>query len=255
MAKETKLNPYWLAGISAALLTAGWLMKSFPVFLLVGYAPLFALTDRISDKKPFWNQFEFILFALALSIFAANIFATESLLASVTQGIILTLSFIAFGFARQALGNRTVIFTIIFFWLAFEYVFLISPWRETFVYLADGFILQPQWLTFTQHTGYLGISLWILVCNVLVYTSYFKTGKFSWGWASTAGSAMVLPILLVVIKDWEPITRAMMINQYTTQEIEKTIYTSRGEWIARTGAWVSVLILLLSLVKNKTGKK
>jgi hypothetical protein len=221
----------------------------------VGYAPLFALMDRVSEKKPFWNQFEFILFTLSVSLFAANLFNTNLLFISITQAIILTLPFIVYGFARQALGERTIKFTVIFLWLAAEYLFLKSPWNESLVYLADGFMLHTQWLTFTQHSGFLGISLWILICNLLTYQSFFKKGTFDIPWIVAFVVCMIAPPLLAISMKWEPITRSTMLSLYQNTSVENAVYATRGEWIARTAAWISVLVILLSIVKNKTGKK
>src|SRR6478735_10790166 len=101
MAKENKLSPFILFLIATFLLTAGWLMKSFPILIFAGFAPLFALTDQIKKEEVFWESFEWILLALCISFFAAHLFSMTSLPSVFVQGIAFTLSFIAYNFAKQ----------------------------------------------------------------------------------------------------------------------------------------------------------
>src|SRR6186713_2679064 len=124
MAKENKLNPFILFLIATLLLTASWLMKSFPIFIFAGFAPLFALTDQIKKEEVFWESFEWILMALCISFFAAHFFSIHQLTAVFIQAIAFTLSFIAYKFAKQNLGDRLGKLPILFFWLGLEYIFL-----------------------------------------------------------------------------------------------------------------------------------
>lgn len=253
--KDHNLNPYVLAGSAIFLLVCGWLMKSFPFLLLVAYAPLFGLTDRLSDKKPFWNQFEFILIALSLAYFSAFLFSTEKIAVSIVLGIAFTLPWIAFGFAHQALGNRTTKILIIFFWISVEYMLLKTPWRADIPYLADGFILQAKWMSFSNHTGWLGVSVWVLSCNLLAYLAIIKGKGLNWTFFVFFVLAVTFPFAYQLLKDETPLTRELMIQLYHHQPIDNSVYQNRGEWLGRTAAWVSALVILLSLVKNKIGKK
>lgn len=253
--KETSINPYLLTGSAIFLLVCGWIMGSFPFLLLVAYAPLFGLTDRLSDKKPFWNQFEFILIALSLAFFSVFLFATEKIAVSILLGIVFTLPWIAFGFSHQALGNRTTKILIIFFWISLEYILLKTPWRAEIPYLADGFLLQAKWMSFSRHTGWLGVSVWVLTCNILAYLAIIKGKALNWTFLILFVLAVAFPFVYQLLRDETPITRELMIILYQHQSITDSIYQSRGEWLGRTAAWVSALVILLSLVKNKTGKK
>ena len=257
MAKKTnsQLNPLLLAAIALFLLVGGWLMKSLPIFLLVGYAPLFALTDSLNNKKPFWNQFEYILVVLGASFFAAHFFAGDQLVLSIIQSIIMTLPFVAYGFVYQALGNKTIKFTILFFWLALEYALLKSPWRENWVFLADGISLFSSLFTFTQHTGYLSISVWLLVGNLFVYEMYFKENAFKVAYLIAFIIWAGIPIGLKIGQSWQPLVHNDMMNLYAGTLTDNLMYNERGEWLGRTAAWISVLIVVLSLVKNQIRKK
>lgn len=257
MAKKTnsQLNPLLLAAIALLLLVGGWLMKSLPIFLLFGYAPLFALTDSLDNKKPFWNQFEYILVVLGVSFFAAHIFYTDQLVISIIQAILMTLPFVAYGFVYQALGKNTIKFTIVFFWLALEYALLKTPWRENWIFLADGMSLYTSWFSFTYHTGYLSIGAWILIGNLFLYEMFWKENTFKVTYAIAFGIWSAAPIALKLLQSWEPISSNQMFDLYGGGTTNNIKYNERGEWMGRTAAWISVLVLILSMVKNQIRKK
>jgi len=258
MAKKSNLlqNPWVLFAIATLLLSAGWLMKTFPILIFVGFAPLFAITDQAKDHKSPWNRFELILLSLSVSLFAAQLFNTQQLVFVLAQAILFTLTFVGYSFAYQSLGSRIGKFTIIFFWLGTEYILLKLPWSAQTLFLADALQLQSPWLTWSYHVGYLGASLWVLVVNLMFYLAFFQKKEFN-GYYMAAGIALVVvPILFSYQSATLAISRNDMIALYTNRasEVSET-YVKQGELIARTATWISVLILLLSLVKNQTRKK
>jgi apolipoprotein N-acyltransferase len=257
MAKKNNLfhSPWVLFTIATLLLSAGWLMKTFPVFIFVGFAPLFAITDQAKDHKSPWNRFELILMSLTISLFAAQLFDTQLLVFVLAQAILFTLTFVGYSFAYQSLGNRLGKFTIIFFWLAAEYILLKLPWSEQTLFLADALQLQASWLKWTYHVGYLGASLWILVINLIFYLSFFQKKEFNGYYFAAGVTLVILPIFFSYQTEATGINRSEMIVLYTQGSSESEKYFKQGELIARTAAWISVLIILLSLVKNQTRKK
>jgi hypothetical protein len=256
MAKENKaLSPLILFLISTVMLTGGWLMKAFPVFLFAGFAPLFAITDPIKKENFFWQSFEWILIALSISFFAGHFFNHNFFINAIVQAIIVTIAFVCFGFARQNLGDRLGKLPILFFLLAIEYVFLKINWPSNSLFLADAFSLKPQWLKWTIHTGYLGISFWILLCNLILYYAFFN-GKLNGLLLILFFICVIGPITFSYVKEGSTISREDMMALYQRDSTELPLtYIARGEFIPRTAAWVSVLILLFAVVKNKTKKK
>jgi apolipoprotein N-acyltransferase len=258
MAKENNgpLSPLILFVIACVLLTGGWLMKSFPVFLFAGFAPLIAITDHVKKEDLFWDSFEWILIALTLSFFAAHFFDFSFFVNALIQAIVFTVGFVCFSYARQNLGDRLGKLPIIFFWLALEYVFLKIHWPSDSLFLADAFALKTSWLQWTIHTGYLGASFWILLCNLILYYSVFKNRKINWLALTIFFVCLTGPIILSFVKGGALITREDMFALYYQENPQvPLVYMARGEFIPRTAAWISVLILLFAVVKNKTKKK
>lgn len=260
MAKKnstTFINVWILFAASTFLLSAGWLMKSFPLLIFIGIAPLFAISDAAKDKETPWNHLELILLSLALSLFCASVFDTTQIILALAQAILLTLAFAGYTFSYQNLGSRLGKFTIISFWLGLEYLLLKLPWRNDFYFLADALELQKTWWKWNADLGYLSISIWILVVNLIFYLAFLKSSSINWFLVVFAVVLVAGPIVYsVYYLDIPGINRDQMIMLYSnaSDAIPET-YKNRGELITRTAAWLSVLIILLAVVKNKIKKK
>ena len=265
MAKESKrklsakssydLGPWLLFFIAATLLSIGWLMKSFPILIFVAFAPLFAIADKSHSEDKFWNYAELILIALVISLLAGHVFQVDYLISSMIQAIGYTLAFVGYGFVHQSLGSKAGKFTIIIFWMAIEYVFLKLQWPAHSLFLADAVQLKTEWLNWTFHTGYLGTSLWILIANLFFYLAILKEGKLNWIWLIVFSILLIGPIVFSYATELSAISRENMMNLYSNSSTQlETVYTKRGEFISRTAAWVSILIIIFALVKNKIQK-
>jgi apolipoprotein N-acyltransferase len=257
MAKKnnTAIAPWILFLISAALLSGGWLMKPFPLLIFFGFAPLFAIVDQVKQDDNFWTNIEFILLALLASFFAAQHFDSNLIVIAMVQTIVFSFAYLGYAFAHQNLGERLGKFTILFFWLGLEYIALKLPWRSNFIFLSDVFELHASWTRWTIFTGYIGITLWILVVNLLVYLSILKSG-FNLYWLVSAGIILIAPIVYsyyFLLHDG--INHQQMISLYQGASGATSNYAKQGELVSRTGAWISVVILLLSFVKTQTKKK
>jgi apolipoprotein N-acyltransferase len=260
MAKKNNtafINVWVLFTAATLLLSAGWLMKPFPVLIFIGIAPLFAISDVAKDKETPWNHLELILLSLAISLFCASVFDTTHLILVLTQAILLTLAFAGYTFSYQSLGNKLGKFTIIFFWLGLEYLMLKLPWRSDFYFLADALELQPSWWKWNADLGYLGISIWVLVVNLIFYLAFLKSSSINWFLVALAVILAAGPVIYSIFYVEAPgLNRVQMIALYSNDaEVVSENYKNRGELITRTAAWVSVLIILLAIVKNKIKKK
>lgn len=267
MAKERKrkssstssgfvLGPWLLFFIATALMITSWLMKSFPILIFVALSPLFAIADKSNREDKFWNYTELILIAFAISLLAGHNFQFNYLISSLIQAIGLTLAFVGYGFVHQSVGPKAGKFTIIIFWLAIEYVFLKLQWPSNTLFLADAVQLKTGWLNWTFHTGYLGSSLWILFSNFLFYMSIFKEGKIKPAWLIIFLAILIAPVVFSFTSELTAINRENMMTLYSNSSTDLVpVYLKRGEFIPRTAAWVSVLIIIFALVKSKTQKK
>ncbi len=254
MAKKSNPSPVVLFIASGLLLTGGWLMASFPIFIFFAWAPLFALTDRATDTSAVWEKMEWVLLSLIVSFAAAHAFDLSAIASSMLYAILFTMSFIGHVWVRQTLGKRAGKITIILFWLTLEYMLLkIRPGESSFV--ADCVRLQPAWVRWNIHTGYLGATFWILITNLLVYETFLSVKPFQWFWIALTLFFFLGPMAYSYSMDSGPITRAAMVNLYSGKSsVEDVTYLARGEFMVRTATWLSTLILLFTFVKSQTSK-
>jgi Isoprenylcysteine carboxyl methyltransferase (ICMT) family len=192
-----------------------------------------------------------------VGLLAAHAFNFSTIIPVLFQAIVFTLAFVGYAFAYKSLGPRLGKFTVIFFWLGLEYLALKLPWNTKVIYLADSLLLKPDWYNWTVHTGYLGITLWILIANLLFYRALFHTTGFNIYFFMGAILFVGLPILHSFQTETGVITYSHMMQLYGfgAKGALPEKYIQQGELVARTAAWVSVLIILLSFVKNYTRKK
>jgi hypothetical protein len=247
-----RLNPYFLFLLAGLLLTAAALMRPAPILVFAALAPLIAITDQAKSETA-WHRLELILLALAAGFWALSRSYTHSLVATLCYAILCTLVVGLFVFTSQTLGNRAGKLVLVLLWLAAEYLFLVLPVGDG-LFLADFLALQQNWTRWTSHSGYLGASLWVLVANLAAYEGLFKKGiKIFWlvAWLMLVAG----PIALSYMMEADALSREAMINLYRSDQPVVGMYAQRGEWIARTCAWVSALVLLYAAVKNKTKKK
>lgn len=254
MAKENNQPAWVLFIISALLLIGGWFFSSFPILIFFGFAPLFALTDRADHTSGIWEKVEWILFALVVSFFAASAFDVSRIVSSMVYAILFTLPFVGHVWVRHVLGRRAGKITIILLWLTLEYLFLkLYPTRS--IYLADALLQKTGWTSWNRDTGYLGASLWVLMVNLLVYHTVFSKTALTWYWIVLAIVALVAPIIYAYTQP-QDLTRADMLNLYTsTNPSGNVTYLARGEFVVRTAAWISTLIVLFTIVKDRTARK
>jgi len=251
--QKSKPNVYLLFAIGTSLLVAAWLMRSFPLLIFAGLAPLFAISDHAEEDR-IWNKLELVGVALAISLWAAHIFNTDFLIQSLIQCIALTLTFVTYTFARQNLGTRLGKLPLVLFWLALEYLFPKLRLHKEVSFLADSLVLKTDWYRWTIHTGYLGVSCWVLLTNLLFYHAIFQRGV-QIPYLVLFCLAIAAPIVYSYTLDEQGIGRLAMESLYANSEASTVVYAERGEWIVRTATWVSGLIILFTIVKSNTRKK
>ena len=251
----------WVLLIAGAvLISGGWLMKPFPIFMFLGLAPFFAILDyTIETARPsgrlenFWENSEMILIGLVVFFLAAFQFDTSLIIKVLGLAILFTLPFLGFTFVHESLGPRTGKFIIIFFWLGIEYLLLKLQWPKQMVYLADSLQIVADWFRWNNETGFLGVSFWILFANWIFYAGTLRNGI---NWYLIVLGVMVVagPIIYSLSLNVKPILRADMIELYKSNSVSIKAYEEKGELVARTCAWLSVLILLFAFVKSKISK-
>ena len=120
MAKKNSISLGYLFAGGTLLFSLAWLMPSFPLLALIGFAPFIAIAVNNRKEKSMWSSLELVLLGLSISLFAGTFFDFAELTYVVIQAILFTLSFLGYTFVRKSLGSGVSIITLPLFWLSIE---------------------------------------------------------------------------------------------------------------------------------------
>lgn len=248
--QQWKYKP-WFLFFSGILLMTGAVFQILPVFCFVALVPLFALVDL-----PWKPRDVYICLGLGMAGMLFTIFLRDSgpLVALAFYMFLLGTLLSAYITAQRLTQNRLNKFSLIILWMGAEFVVLTFFAHGNPPFLAD-LSDNPTWTRWNTYTGYLGVSFWILAVNLLVYQAAFGTGRAA-GYLFTfiALLSVALPVVYSLNITHLAFTKADALDFYRGNDPLNAHYSGRGELISRTGAWVSVLIIIFTLIRMKTKK-
>jgi apolipoprotein N-acyltransferase len=248
-------NPVRLFIIAQTLLLISFATREFPVGIFIAFAPLFALTDHPSALKD-----SYLPFVVAMAtVFALYFAMQQSMQLSGVLSWLIYFSALAATFAIYILlqkwtGNRLNKFGLIIFILGIEYIMLKLMTAGNPVFLADFLRFKTTWTRWNIFTGYTGGTLWILLSNLLCYQAVFKERQINWILCGLTVLMIVVPIIASLNLSYHPVTKADVVAYYLGDGNYNRSYGDRGEFISRTGAWVSLLIIIFTVIKGLTKK-
>ncbi|WP_276367224.1 hypothetical protein [Chryseolinea sp. H1M3-3] len=248
-------NPARLFIIAQTLLLISFVWREFPVFVFIAFAPMYALTDHPSALK--YSYLPFIVAIGTAFIFYYTMqqsMQQSSVLSWIIYFALLATLFTVYILLQRWTNNRLNKFTLLIFILGMEYMLLKLMTDPNPVFLADLLRYKHTWIRWNIFTGYTGASLWILLTNLLFYQALFKQEKINWMLCFSACMIILLPILFSISQTSTALTKGDVLDFYTSGSNYNSIYLQRGELISRTGAWVSLLIIIFTLIKGLTKK-
>lgn len=237
------------------LMLLAFAFRDFPIFIFFAIAPLFALVDNPTGIKDLYLPFVVAIGTALVFYFTMQESMQPSSLLS--WGVYFCLMAVVFAFYvvlkrwRPATLNK---FALIIFILGMEYGFLKLADDLNPVFLADLLQNKPTWTRWNIMTGYAGSTLWILVVNLVVYEALFVQRKINLILFIVAAVAILFPILYSVNMEGVALAKLDVIGLYRGNVTDRSVYSERGELLSRTGAWVSALIIIFTLVKGLTKK-
>ncbi len=248
--QQWKNKPSFLFFSGILLITAS-VFKILPVFCFVALVPIFALLDF-----PWKPRDVYICLGLGMAGMLLTILLRGDglLVAPAFYLFLLGTLLSAYITAQRLTQNRLNKFSLIILWMGAEFVALAVFAHDNPPFLAD-LSDNPTWIRWNTYTGYLGASFWILAVNLLVYQAAFGTGRAA-GYLFTfiALLSVALPVVYSLNITHLAFTKADALDFYRGNDPLNAHYSGRGELISRTGAWVSVLIIIFTLIRMKTKK-
>lgn len=152
-------------------------MASSPL-LFVALLPLLYIEQYIAlsyDRAVRWQVFKFsfvgiFTWNLLTTWWVANSSMTAGIVALIANSLLLCIPWVLFHDTKHRLGQVWGYTSLVFYWLAFEYVHLRWDFSWTWLNLGNGFASTPALIQWYDVTGYSGGSLWILVVNILAFS-------------------------------------------------------------------------------------
>lgn len=242
---------YKLAIFAIAFLSVSKVTSYTSPLIFIGLAPLFGIYDLY--KKNEISVFKFILLvSLTLILgFCAWQFLDgqidfDTLSQSLFHGILMSSAFVIFWFTDKYAKNKIGFFTVIIYWLAFEYCSLNISHISSQLILSDVLADWGSLISWSEQTGWLGVSLWIVTGNILFYYVLFKgnaifQGKFRW-------LSLIYTILFLSIP---------FLYGYWKGPTDTVISGSINpdlEYLGRTALWVTTLLISYGFVKSQVNK-
>ncbi len=178
-------NALLLSLASAVLLSAGWLgMSGLP--LLVALVPLLVLSGRYdASRRAFWKMAGWTALALGLWSgattwwiwYAAPIGAILSVLITV---VLFGGMFMLYHYVDKRATKALSYTLLIAGWIACEYLYTVGEVSFPWLTLGNGFANDVKAVQWYDATGVFGGSLWVLLCNVLVYRAVVARRATTW---------------------------------------------------------------------------
>ncbi len=208
------------------MLWAAWPPLPFTVLVFAGFVPLLIAEKMISESFTSYTGLR-VWISLYLGLLVWNLLTTwwvsnASLLggifANMANPILMTVPFMLARYTRKQFGNRIGYVSLLFYWMSFEFIHL--RWELTWPWLSLGnvFALQHTWIQWYEYTGVFGGTLWIWICNFLIffilYDRIFAEGKNT-GMHTSLFNKYLPHISLLMIITIPILLSELMYNNYS----------------------------------------
>ena len=248
--QKIKSSPTSLLMIAAVLLFLAVLVHE--LFIFVAIAPVFALLDIKIEVKSTYAFFSG-LFPMAAIVFLMREISPAT--GIVFYAIVVMVILIFYQLMQQLTQNRLNKFSLVILLIGIEYLLLKLSLGNWITFFADAIQENTDWIRWNIYTGYLGSSAWILLVNLLFYQTFFRKEPVSWFLLILALLSILLPVLYSFDLTNNALTKMQVIRFYRGDENGIPFpYLSYGELISRTGAWLSILIIIFTFVRAQTKK-
>lgn len=176
------MNLWLLTLLGGILLWLGWPVLPFPFLLFVGFVPLLFIEDYISRNSEVYNGKHFFLYTYVTFLFwntattwwvyyASPVGAVFMILAN---ALLMSIPLLLFRFTKKGAGPGWGYFSLVLYWISFEYIHLNWDISWPWLTLGNGFSTFPEWIQWYEFTGVFGGTLWIWIVNILFFFALNK---------------------------------------------------------------------------------
>lgn len=161
--------------LSALLLFLAWPVFGYSCFIFIAFVPLFFIEENVSAshqkssglKILGYSYLSFLIWNLLTTWWIYNASGGGAAMAILANSLLMALVFTTFHSVKKR--TNTGYFSLICFWLAFEYLHLNWDLSWPWLTLGNVFSLNYRWVQWYEYTGALGGSLWVVCANILAF--------------------------------------------------------------------------------------
>lgn len=196
-----KLFYYILPGL---LLSASWLHDYTFFFIFIAFVPIIQKANTEQKAFKFWvyTYVNMLLWNTGSTWWVCLASVEGGIAAIVANSLLMTLPLLLYYYTQKRIQKPWSIFSLIFYWLTFEYMHL--RWELTWPWLSLGnaFAGVPSWVQWYEYTGHLGGSIWVLLINIFIWKYYTnQSTKKALIRLITVASIIVIPLLISILLD------------------------------------------------------
>lgn len=186
----------WAVAAAVALLTPPWL--GWPGFsALVGLVPMLWLSEQAgSSRRAWWGVFGWaLLFFVAWNLSTIWWIGYASWVgpfgATTASSIVGMTAYMLFHSADKRTPRALSYTILIAAWIATEYWYTRGSFSWPWLLLGNAFTHDIWAIQWYEYTGVFGGTLWVLLCNILIYEALRR--RVRWYWPAAAA---VIPLLI-----------------------------------------------------------
>jgi len=205
--------------LSGIMLFAAWPVSPLSFLIFLGFSPLLFIAENSTRKIIFfWYCFAAIfIWNIGSTWWIWNSTDVGSIAAIIANSLLMCLPWLGFFSIQQKQGKQLGYFSLVVFWMLFEYIHL--NWQLSWPWLTLGnvFATHPNWIQWYEYTGVSGGTLWILLSNILLYELIQ---------AFRLGSALKKTIVLLALTIITPLIISYFISQKLANKKPSTTTTN-----------------------------
>lgn len=166
-----------LSVISGLLLSLPWLVSGLSWTLFFAFCPLLYAEGKLSKQKEARISqlflpalLTFLIWNLLSTWWIAHVSLVGMLLITILNSLLMSSVWWSRHLVGRKFGRASSSFSLIVFWIAFE--FLLHNWTLPWPWLSlgNGFANSVEIIQWFEYTGVLGGSFWVLLSNLLIYS-------------------------------------------------------------------------------------
>ncbi len=215
-----------LSVVSGFLLVPAWFEWGSGLFLMIALIPLLFAEDYLCQHQQHYKTGVFFRYA-ALTFLIWNTATTWWIFNATFIGVVAavfintlmwSLVMWLFHLVKRRMGPQIGYFSLILFWITWEYFYHNSEISWPWLTLGNGFAFNIRIIQWYEYTGVLGGSLWVLLMNILLFN---LINGFTARIPRRQLIAQSVLIFIILLGPW--IYSLIRFNTYTENPNPKTI--------------------------------